>query len=175
MKDWIRLWIIGGWGVDALLRKQTRTHDDLDVIVQQKDVGKANELGYSSVLLVGDSKYYHRFSFKSTVKFGIRHIHIIPDENVMVCELVPNAMNGISGTIDCWTSSDGRCVVPKSFYPFPNHRYLTLLPECLPVRAIMHGTSITQTQVHRSLPTLMIASIIGVSITSDHRLFGIVN
>ena len=40
----ICIWIIGGWGVDALLRKQTRTHDDLDIIIQQKDVEKAKEL-----------------------------------------------------------------------------------------------------------------------------------
>lgn len=29
----IRVWIMGGWGIDALLEKQTRPHKDLDVIV----------------------------------------------------------------------------------------------------------------------------------------------
>lgn len=28
----IEAWLEGGWGVDALLGKQTRTHDDLDLI-----------------------------------------------------------------------------------------------------------------------------------------------
>ena len=34
----IELTIDGGWGVDALLGKQTRTHADLDIAVQHKDV-----------------------------------------------------------------------------------------------------------------------------------------
>ncbi|MFZ5644686.1 MAG: hypothetical protein ACOY46_13940 [Bacillota bacterium] len=33
--------------------------------------------------------------------FGIKHIHNIPDENVIACELVQDALNGISGTADC--------------------------------------------------------------------------
>jgi lincosamide nucleotidyltransferase A/C/D/E len=34
----IEVIIDGGWGVDALLEKQTRTHADLDVAVKHKDV-----------------------------------------------------------------------------------------------------------------------------------------
>jgi lincosamide nucleotidyltransferase A/C/D/E len=30
----IAAWLDGGWGVDALLRRQTRPHDDLDLIVE---------------------------------------------------------------------------------------------------------------------------------------------
>jgi len=62
----------------------------------------AKEMGYTSVLLVGDPAYYHRFGFKSAVTFGIKHTHEIPDENVMACELVPNALRGVSGTTDCF-------------------------------------------------------------------------
>ena len=29
----IDVWLDGGWGVDALIRKQTRQHEDLDVVV----------------------------------------------------------------------------------------------------------------------------------------------
>jgi len=29
----VAVWVDGGWGVDALLAEQTRTHDDLDVVV----------------------------------------------------------------------------------------------------------------------------------------------
>jgi lincosamide nucleotidyltransferase A/C/D/E len=36
--------IDGGWGVDALLGKQTRTHQDLDVAVMHKDVPKIRAL-----------------------------------------------------------------------------------------------------------------------------------
>jgi lincosamide nucleotidyltransferase A/C/D/E len=34
----IKIWIDGGWGVDALLGKQTRFHKDLDIAIQQKDI-----------------------------------------------------------------------------------------------------------------------------------------
>ncbi|MHB1043056.1 MAG: GNAT family N-acetyltransferase [Eubacteriales bacterium] len=61
----------------------------------------AKKMGYTSVLLVGDPAYYQRFGFKAAVNFGIKHIHNIPDENVMACELVPDALYGISGTTDC--------------------------------------------------------------------------
>jgi lincosamide nucleotidyltransferase A/C/D/E len=34
----IQLWIDGGWGVDALLGRQTRFHGDLDIAIQSKDL-----------------------------------------------------------------------------------------------------------------------------------------
>ncbi len=34
----------GGWGVDALLGKQTRSHADLDIALQHKDVPKLRAL-----------------------------------------------------------------------------------------------------------------------------------
>lgn len=33
-----RVWLDGGWGVDALLGRQTRPHDDLDLVVRIEDV-----------------------------------------------------------------------------------------------------------------------------------------
>jgi lincosamide nucleotidyltransferase A/C/D/E len=32
----VRIWLDGGWGVDALLAKQIRTHKDLDIVIQEK-------------------------------------------------------------------------------------------------------------------------------------------
>jgi len=34
----IRVWIDGGWGVDALLAEQTRPHEDLDIVIPEGDV-----------------------------------------------------------------------------------------------------------------------------------------
>jgi len=34
----IKVWLDGGWGVDALLGEQTRPHDDVDFVVQAKDL-----------------------------------------------------------------------------------------------------------------------------------------
>ncbi len=40
----VEIWIDGGWCVDALLGEQTRTHSDLDITIQQKDVPKLRGL-----------------------------------------------------------------------------------------------------------------------------------
>ena len=40
----IQIWLTGGWGVDALLREQTRPHKDLDVIMLLDDVVRMREL-----------------------------------------------------------------------------------------------------------------------------------
>lgn len=40
----VTVWIDGGWGVDALLEKQTRPHPDLDIAIESKDVLKLREL-----------------------------------------------------------------------------------------------------------------------------------
>jgi lincosamide nucleotidyltransferase A/C/D/E len=34
----VEIWIDGGWGVDALLGKQSRPHQDLDIAIEQKDL-----------------------------------------------------------------------------------------------------------------------------------------
>ena len=47
----IGVWVCGGWGVDALLGRATRTHKDLDILVLLDDIVRARELlerdGYS--------------------------------------------------------------------------------------------------------------------------------
>jgi lincosamide nucleotidyltransferase A/C/D/E len=40
----LNFYIDGGWGVDALLGKQTRTHADLDIAIQYKDVAQIRSL-----------------------------------------------------------------------------------------------------------------------------------
>jgi lincosamide nucleotidyltransferase A/C/D/E len=49
----IEVWLDGGWGVDALLGEQTRSHSDVDIVIQQKDVTKLREAlemqGYKDV------------------------------------------------------------------------------------------------------------------------------
>jgi lincosamide nucleotidyltransferase A/C/D/E len=34
----VRVWLDGGWGVDACLGEQTRRHGDLDIVVEERDV-----------------------------------------------------------------------------------------------------------------------------------------
>jgi lincosamide nucleotidyltransferase A/C/D/E len=40
----IQVWLSGGWGIDALLGEQTRSHKDLDVLLLLDDVVRAREL-----------------------------------------------------------------------------------------------------------------------------------
>jgi lincosamide nucleotidyltransferase A/C/D/E len=51
--DGIDVWLDGGWGVDALLGRQTREHDDLDLVVELDDASRIIELlsgpGYALV------------------------------------------------------------------------------------------------------------------------------
>jgi len=51
----VRIWVDGGWGVDALLEKQTRPHSDLDIAIQQKDVSRFRHFlearGYKEIKL----------------------------------------------------------------------------------------------------------------------------
>lgn len=47
----ITVWLDGGWGVDALLGRQTRPHDDLDLVIPRPDCKGAEavlaELGFT--------------------------------------------------------------------------------------------------------------------------------
>lgn len=61
----------------------------------------AKELGYKAAFLCGDPEYYHRFGFRPTTSFGIKHIHNIPEQYVMVCELETGSLDNVTGSIDC--------------------------------------------------------------------------
>jgi lincosamide nucleotidyltransferase A/C/D/E len=82
----------GGWGVDALLGEQTRSHGDLDIAVQHKDVPKLRALlearGYRDVprddtrecnFVMGDDQAhevdFHSYSFDAHGKlvFGVEY------------------------------------------------------------------------------------------------------
>ena len=51
----IKIWIDGGWCVDALIGEQTREHKDLDIAIQHKDVSGLRQLlngqGYREIKL----------------------------------------------------------------------------------------------------------------------------
>jgi lincosamide nucleotidyltransferase A/C/D/E len=38
------VWVCGGWGIDALLERETRSHKDLDILVQLDDIVEALEV-----------------------------------------------------------------------------------------------------------------------------------
>ncbi len=60
----------------------------------------AGGLGHKAATLVGDPGYYHRFGFRTAAEFGLRHTPEIPDQYVMIMEIVPGALRGITARID---------------------------------------------------------------------------
>ncbi len=57
----IPVWLDGGWGVDALLGTQTRTHKDLDIILSVADVPKLQDLLARRGFVLRDGKLPHSF------------------------------------------------------------------------------------------------------------------
>jgi lincosamide nucleotidyltransferase A/C/D/E len=60
----IESWLDGGWGVDALLGEQTRTHQDIDLVVRVSDVATMRSVladhGFELVEGVPDSNFVLR-------------------------------------------------------------------------------------------------------------------
>ena len=52
----VDVWITGGWGVDALLGRQTRPHNDIDVFVQKKDTAVFTEMLRSNAYCETDTE-----------------------------------------------------------------------------------------------------------------------
>jgi len=59
----------------------------------------AENLGYTTVFVVGNPEFYSRFGFRSSVLFGIKHIPMIPDQFVLVHELSIGALTDVVGTV----------------------------------------------------------------------------
>jgi lincosamide nucleotidyltransferase A/C/D/E len=49
----VKVWLDGGWGIDALVGYQTRPHNDIDIFIQQKDAaaftGMLRSKGYREI------------------------------------------------------------------------------------------------------------------------------
>lgn len=82
-KQGVTLWIDGGWGVDALLEKQTRPHGDVDLVVQKKDLDKLDSYlkknGYFNITRDDDSPYNYVLGNKQAQFVDIHVIEL--DEN----------------------------------------------------------------------------------------------
>lgn len=56
-----------------------------------------SRLGYKAVIVLGHPGYYPRFGFVPASRWGIRFPVEVPDDAFMALELVPGALQGISG------------------------------------------------------------------------------
>ena len=60
---------------------------------------RAKELGFKAIHVIGHENYYPRFGYVTAAEFGIAPKFEIPEVNSMICELVANALVGVSGEI----------------------------------------------------------------------------
>lgn len=66
----------------------------------QKAHQKAKELQFGSVILLGHEKYYPKFGYEMTKKYGIKLPFEVPDENCMLIELTENALKNVKGIVE---------------------------------------------------------------------------
>lgn len=59
----------------------------------------AIDLRFESVVLIGHQDYYPRFGYKQASEYGIEFPFDVPEENCMVKELVPGALDNIKGMV----------------------------------------------------------------------------
>lgn len=65
-------------------------------------LARAQRLDYGSMFLAGDKAYYPRFGFAPASTWGVRCQYEIPAEmldNIMGIEIVPGALDGVSGVV----------------------------------------------------------------------------
>ena len=111
--------IDGGWGVDALLGRQTRTHTDLDIAVQHKDVPQLRALlaerGFRDV--PRDDTYDYNFVL------GDAHGHQI-DVHSYTFDAAGNCIFGIPYPFDSLTGTGSinghtvKCIAPNWMVKF---------------------------------------------------------
>jgi lincosamide nucleotidyltransferase A/C/D/E len=69
----VRVWLDGGWGVDALVGEQTRDHDDLDCVISLPDAPVARDalgrLGFVVTLDERPTRFVARDRFDRRVDF----------------------------------------------------------------------------------------------------------
>ena len=108
----IKIWVDGGWSVDALLGRQIRPHRDLDIATQWKDVTKLRELlgakGYQEVR--EDSKWNFVLQDDKGHEIDV-HAFIYDDQgNIVEGIMYPSASLKGTGTIG---GLSVRCLTPE--------------------------------------------------------------
>ena len=69
-------------------------------LLVKKGLEECRKLGYKAVVVVGHPNYYPRFGFIPAKEKGLKLPFDAPDEAFLVNELMPGALDHISGTIE---------------------------------------------------------------------------
>lgn len=65
----------------------------------QQGLRKCQSLGHKIVVVIGHPTFYTRFGFSSATAKGLSVLWQVPDEAFMILELIPDALDGISGVV----------------------------------------------------------------------------
>lgn len=65
----------------------------------KKGFDKAREMNFKSVIVLGHEKYYPKFGFEPTTKWGINAPYDVPTNVFMGLELVEDGLKNISGVV----------------------------------------------------------------------------
>ena len=106
----IRFWPVHVGTASALLLgpvavHPTRQGEGLGGALVRDSVAKAQESGWSRIMLVGDAPYYKRFGF--TRLNGVDMPPPTNPDRVLGMELKPDAWKDVRGQVTRWTGQDG--------------------------------------------------------------------
>ncbi|MFB0560660.1 MAG: GNAT family N-acetyltransferase [Candidatus Lokiarchaeia archaeon] len=65
----------------------------------RKGLKECKRLGHGIVIVLGHPDYYPRFGFKSALAFGLKAPFDVPDDVFLVHEVIPGALNDVSGVV----------------------------------------------------------------------------
>ncbi len=113
----IKIWIDGGWSVDALLGKQTRPHKDVDIALQWQDVPRLRQVletdGYKQIREEG--KWNFVLGDENGREIDVHAFIFDKQGNVVEGIIYPaDSLTG-TGTINGQTV---RCIAPKYMVQF---------------------------------------------------------
>lgn len=111
--------IHGGWGVDALLGKQTRRHQDLDVAVKQQDVPQIRAL----LEAMGYQEIPREDSWECNFVLGDRQGHLF-DLHSCTFDEAGNNIFGVKYPFNSWNGTGSiqsypvKCITPEWMVKF---------------------------------------------------------
>jgi lincosamide nucleotidyltransferase A/C/D/E len=115
----IKIWIDGGWAVDALLEKETRKHSDLDLAIQRNDIFQFREYlqiqGYKEVERDEDKKWDFVLADTKGHEIDVHSFTLDSDGLIIEKDEYPD------GSLDGLGVVGGhrvRCVAPKYLVQF---------------------------------------------------------
>jgi len=115
----IKIWVDGGWAVDALLGEQTREHPDLDIAIQYKDLDRFREYlesqGYSEVPRDDNKKWNFVLGDKHGREVDVHAFSFDEEGHVVEGTEYPDASLTGTGTINGHTV---RCISAEYMVQF---------------------------------------------------------